>query len=160
MFLDIGGLCEQVGWHGFAQPLLQKQLNPLKAALLLGLLWGMWHLLMKPDALAGGFTYSIVYFAFFVARLILLSVIMNYFVNLLGGAALIAVAIHGLNNDSLGLQGGLVGQGFLADNSNLGLYVFEEVTLSLPILANAKRAVVFVSGPNLCLTGSLKSRQR
>jgi membrane protease YdiL (CAAX protease family) len=35
---------EQPGWRGFAQPRLQEQYGPLKGTLILGLLWGLWHL--------------------------------------------------------------------------------------------------------------------
>jgi membrane protease YdiL (CAAX protease family) len=39
LFLDVGGLFEENGWRGFALPLLLKRFNPLKATLILGLLW-------------------------------------------------------------------------------------------------------------------------
>jgi membrane protease YdiL (CAAX protease family) len=35
---------EQPGWRGFAQPRLQERYGPLKGTLILGLLWGVWHL--------------------------------------------------------------------------------------------------------------------
>ena len=38
------GLCEEIGWMGFAFPKMRARLNPLLAAILLGLLWGLWHL--------------------------------------------------------------------------------------------------------------------
>ena len=39
------GLVEDLGWTGFALPRLQRQLSWLKAGLVLGLVWGLWHLL-------------------------------------------------------------------------------------------------------------------
>jgi uncharacterized protein len=39
-----GALLEEPGWRGFALPRLQAQLGPLGGTLLLGVLWGVWHL--------------------------------------------------------------------------------------------------------------------
>lgn len=41
----IAGLFEEIGWTGFATPRLLKQNTPLKAGLILGLLWALWHML-------------------------------------------------------------------------------------------------------------------
>jgi uncharacterized protein len=38
------GILEEIGWMGFAFPKLTAHKKPLPAALLLGLLWSLWHL--------------------------------------------------------------------------------------------------------------------
>jgi membrane protease YdiL (CAAX protease family) len=40
----IAGFFEEIGWMGFAFPALARKQNALKSAVILGLLWGIWHL--------------------------------------------------------------------------------------------------------------------
>jgi membrane protease YdiL (CAAX protease family) len=35
---------EEIGWRGFAQPLLQSRLGWFKGTLVVGLFWGLWHI--------------------------------------------------------------------------------------------------------------------
>lgn len=37
------GAQEEPGWRGFALPRLQERFSPLTATLVLGLIWGVWH---------------------------------------------------------------------------------------------------------------------
>jgi uncharacterized protein len=42
--LLLGGAMEEPGWRGFGLPVLQERYSPLRATLLLGLVWGVWHI--------------------------------------------------------------------------------------------------------------------
>lgn len=44
MFFIGGSIQEEFGWRGFALPRLLNKWNPLKASLILGAIWGIWHL--------------------------------------------------------------------------------------------------------------------
>ncbi len=43
-FMAIKGPIEEIGWRGLALPLLQRKMAPIWAALLLGVVWAVWHL--------------------------------------------------------------------------------------------------------------------
>ena len=40
----LANTCEEIGWRGFALPRLQKRYSALFATLIVGILWGLWHL--------------------------------------------------------------------------------------------------------------------
>ncbi len=44
LFLVILSSGEELGWRGYAMPRLQAQCGPIGGSLILGLLWGFWHL--------------------------------------------------------------------------------------------------------------------
>lgn len=44
LFGCVAGFLEEIGWTGFAFPLMARHGHPFRAAALLGFLWGFWHL--------------------------------------------------------------------------------------------------------------------
>ncbi len=106
LFFDGGGLMEEVGWRGFALPRLQKKFTPLKASIILGLIWAIWHMPVKisqvnPFSDLAGFLF---FYLIFSIICILFTIVIVYFYNRLGGSILVAIAIHGMINDSAGIQ--------------------------------------------------------
>lgn len=41
----VGGLMEELGWTGFAIPRLREQFNVLTTGVIVGVVWGVWHML-------------------------------------------------------------------------------------------------------------------
>lgn len=60
--LVVAPLGEELGWRGFALPLLQCKYNALTASLILGVIWAGWHLpiFLLPEAPLGAFPLFVV----------------------------------------------------------------------------------------------------
>lgn len=101
----IGGGNEEPGWRGFALPRLQMRWTPLRATLLLGAVWALWHLPIL--VVAGGHGLDPIPFALIIVVL---------FVGIAGGYAfpltflhnktkssLLCMLLHGSYNTAIGL---------------------------------------------------------
>jgi uncharacterized protein len=74
------GFLEEIGWMGYAFPKMSQQLRPLSAAILLGLLWGFWHLPVIDflgTATPHG-KYLVPYFALFIAAMTAMRVLVGW----------------------------------------------------------------------------------
>jgi membrane protease YdiL (CAAX protease family) len=140
MFLDGGGLFEENGWRGFAQPRLQGRYGAFVASLVVGLLWGLWHLPVKLAIwLDHGPVGGSAVFALFIVNLVVLSVVIAFFFNKAGEATIIAVAMHGLWNDSAGLSG-------LAEVTTFWGEIAEGLAVLIPSLVVAVALTVATRG--------------
>jgi membrane protease YdiL (CAAX protease family) len=90
------GPMEEFGWRGFALPLLQRRMAPVGAGLVLGLIWGVWHL---PAFLMSGTPQSAWSFTPFLIGATAVSVILTPLFNRSGGSILLPMLYHfQLNN--------------------------------------------------------------
>ncbi|GAA4810684.1 type II CAAX endopeptidase family protein [Actinomycetospora chlora] len=91
-----GPLFEEIGWRGFALPRLQQRLHPAAAALVLGLLWALWHLpqFFDPSWTAASGGGGPVGIALFVATAVTFSFVTSWFFNGARYSVLIAVLVH------------------------------------------------------------------
>ncbi len=90
------GPVEEFGWRGLALPILQRHFAPLWAGLILGLIWGLWHL---PAFFLSGTPQSAWSFTPFFVASVAVSVILTPFFNASGGSILLAALFHfQLNN--------------------------------------------------------------
>lgn len=96
------GLAEEPGWRDFALPRLQVRFGPLRAAMLLGPLWAMWHLPLFLTADWGGWpdvrwTEPLVFTIFCVS----FNVVVSWFFNRTGQSLPLTMLLHvGVNNFS------------------------------------------------------------
>ena len=85
-WLPSSALLEEFGWRGLALPLLQGRWNALTASVVLGLVWGVWHL---PLMVANGEP-LVPYLLLIVPH----TVLMTWVVNSARGSMLLAMLFH------------------------------------------------------------------
>ena len=85
------GPVEELGWRGVAQPILQRHMAPLWAGLIIGAIWGLWHL---PAFYLGGTVYSGWGFAPFFVGNVSLAVIVTPLFNSTRGSILLPALFH------------------------------------------------------------------
>jgi membrane protease YdiL (CAAX protease family) len=102
LFTNQGGLLEELGWRGYAWPVLVRKLGrPLPAALLLGVAWALWHLPREiVPILSGQFDPLglLLDQIRFIAMCVGMTLVAVVFVNLSGGSVWPAIFIHGFFN--------------------------------------------------------------
>ncbi len=87
----IKGPVEEFGWRGLALPLLQRNFAPIWAGLILGVIWGLWHL---PAFLLSGTQQSEWSFTAFFAGCLAISVIATALFNRSRGSILLLAFFH------------------------------------------------------------------
>lgn len=97
LFLSVLG--EEMGWRGYALPRLQKKLNALAASLIIGVVWGIWHL---PQFWMKGNFHQEIPLSLFVMQSIALSVVMTWLYNSTQ-SLLIVHLFHAASNTTLGI---------------------------------------------------------
>jgi membrane protease YdiL (CAAX protease family) len=91
LLMLIKGPVEEIGWRGFALPLLQRHMRPLWAALVLGTIWGIWH---YPAFLLSGTPQNAWNFSAFFFGTLALSVLVTALYNRSGGSLFWPVMFH------------------------------------------------------------------
>ncbi len=102
----MGPLGEEAGWRGFALKRMLTLFSPLKAAVLLGGIWSLWHLPLffiegtTQNLLAGfGFLPA---FCCYLLYTVMISILITLFFVKSGGSVLAAILSHTMGNLSLG----------------------------------------------------------
>jgi uncharacterized protein len=101
VFLFAGGpVFEEIGWRGFALPRLQRLYGPLVGSLVLGALWGLWHLplflIPSWDTPHG----SLLDVALFVTWAVAITIVITWVFNNTKGSILLAILAHGSINSA------------------------------------------------------------
>lgn len=89
----LGPLSEEFGWRGYLLDTLQARLNPLVSSLIVGVVWGLWHL---PLFFMNGTSQNVLGlpFAGFMLNLIGISIIMTWIMNSTGRSLWSAIFFH------------------------------------------------------------------
>jgi membrane protease YdiL (CAAX protease family) len=66
----IGAIAEEIGWRSFFQPTLEQKHSPFISSLIVGLIWGIWHI--------GHFRNGIIFMLLFLIFTISVSIIIVY----------------------------------------------------------------------------------
>jgi len=99
-----GPLCEEFGWRGFLQARLQESLPPWIAAIVVGMMWAVWH---WPLFLIRGWSSATP--AVFLFVLTGVSLVMAFGFNASGKSVVVAILMHSAFNTS-----GMFGDRFTA----------------------------------------------
>ena len=81
----------EFGWRGFALPRLQTQRRALLASIILGIVWGLWHL---PRYWTPGSALDVVGFGWVMLGLLLDTVVYTWVFNSTRGSLLLVVLLH------------------------------------------------------------------
>jgi membrane protease YdiL (CAAX protease family) len=103
-----GPLGEEPGWRGFALPRLEQRSGPLVGTLLLGVLWGLWHLplfLLVPgyQGAGNGLVTILIPFVAFVIPIIAYAVIFTWVFNNTRGSLWLSILLHASINTAVGM---------------------------------------------------------
>ena len=86
---------EEIGWRGFAQPKMQKRLGVLSTSLILGLIWGLWHLPADYIAYSAyGWLFIPIFILLGPITLTAHSVIMTFLYNKTNGSLVLMILYH------------------------------------------------------------------
>ena len=95
--LILGPLGEELGWRGFALPRLLQRFNPFIASLILGLIWGVWHL---PSFFLSGLPQASLALPVFLFFTLCQSILVTWIFRHTGGSLLSQVLFHFMMNTS------------------------------------------------------------
>ncbi|WP_320773108.1 CPBP family intramembrane glutamic endopeptidase [Streptomyces sp. CRN 30] len=93
------GLAEEPGWREFAMPRMQDRYGPLFATVVVGVLWGAWHLPLFLTEWGGGPGVDPLYVLEFLVTVIAFSFVMTWIFNRTGESMPLVMLSHvGVNN--------------------------------------------------------------
>lgn len=92
-----GPLGEEAGWRGFAVFRMQRRLNPVVSALIVGFIWANWHI---PLILAH--VYNVTWWQFLLLTMAA-SIFLSFGFNVSGDSTICSILLHGLYNVGTGV---------------------------------------------------------
>ncbi len=136
---------EEIGWRGYALPRLQANYNALISTLILGVVWGLWHL---PKFLSH---FDLVAFAWFMLHTLAFAIILTWLYNNTRGSLLLVSICHAAIN-TVGIFLPLANT---TSGENLGAYI----TVTLLEIAAAVVIIVIAGPVRLSRTEQMQTQQ-
>ncbi|MCB0154082.1 MAG: CPBP family intramembrane metalloprotease [Anaerolineae bacterium] len=137
-------LTEETAWRGFALPRLQTRFSAVTASLILGLLWGGWHL---PLVFIPGSFQATIPFTGFVLSAMATSVLLTWLFNHSHGSVLITALFHAATDVAIAYTGVMSGD----------IWLFWLFIASQWLMAGV---VIMLEGPaHLVRTGDVNAAQ-
>lgn len=99
IILVAAGLGEEFGWRGFALTRLQDRHGPLAAALIVGLLWAVWHVPIRTVDAGGVIVTNLVWT---IVGITAASCVYAWLFNSTGGSVLLVAILHAGENTWMG----------------------------------------------------------
>jgi len=132
LLIDVVANGEEIGWRGYVLPRLQAKYSALVSALVLGVIWGFWHL---PKYLSH---WDSTIFASFLVDTIAKAILLTWLYNNTNGSLLLATLCHASWNTA-GVFLPIANTVSKANSSALMVIVILEVVVAA--------LIVFVTGP-------------
>jgi membrane protease YdiL (CAAX protease family) len=132
LLIDVLTNGEEIGWRGYALPRLQVKYSGLAAALILGAVWGFWHL---PKFLSH---WNTITFAWFLVDTMAKSVLLTWLYNNTKGSLLLTTLGHAIWNTA----GVFLPTATTVTNANSGAFI---VTVLLEVLVAVM--ITVIAGP-------------
>lgn len=130
--IDLIANGEEIGWRGYVLPRLQAKHGALTSTLILGVIWGFWHL---PKFLSH---WNTVTFAWFMAHVIAVSVLYTWLYNGTKGSLLLVSLFHAGSNTA----GVFMPMANTVSSENMGAYI---IYVLLEVVTAV--VIILVTGP-------------
>jgi uncharacterized protein len=123
---------EEIGWRGYVLPRLQAKYSALTSSLILGVIWGFWHL---PKYLSH---WNAVSFAWFLVHTMAYAVILTWLYNNTRGSLLLVAISHASGNTT----GLFMPMANTVSSENMGAYI---IFVLLEVITAVM--IIIVTGP-------------
>ncbi|MDF2926550.1 MAG: Abortive infection protein [Paenibacillaceae bacterium] len=85
----LGSVGEEIGWRGYLLPALNEKAAPFSGSIIVGCLWGFWHLNYAGD---------VIFWLLFIVTAVELSIIFSFFLHKTNGNLWTAIIFHAFFN--------------------------------------------------------------
>lgn len=124
---------EETGWRGYVLPRLQTKYSALVSSLILGVIWGLWHI---PFFLAPGWNTSAI--GWYVVRILPAAILFTWLYNNTRGSLLLLTLFHSSTNTA---------GAFLPYANYGGGFDLSELIIEIVLTSLVAIAVIVIHGP-------------